>query len=160
MVTCGHPKGNRARPNTPVSLEKGLRAGLSPSHPPCPGWGGTASGLINSPKADRPLCSGGLLLNPGHPPCRRGWAGWGCQMGGSRWVLEPSSPSGALRVPPGVPGMPGCVPGRRCGERGVPRRCLLSLLFLAGTPVPLNASPEALPTVQLSNASLAFRPGS
>ncbi|XP_075028897.1 cell adhesion molecule 1 isoform X1 [Calonectris borealis] len=31
---------------------------------------------------------------------------------------------------------------------------------LSGTPVPLNASTEALPTVQLSNASLAFRPDS
>lgn len=37
---------------------------------------------------------------------------------------------------------------------------LLSVLFLPGTPVLLNASTEALPTVQLSNASLAFRPGS
>ncbi|KAM6044892.1 cell adhesion molecule 1 isoform 11-T11 [Theristicus caerulescens] len=31
---------------------------------------------------------------------------------------------------------------------------------LSGTPVPLNASTEALPTVQLSNASLAFPPDS
>lgn len=38
--------------------------------------------------------------------------------------------------------------------------CLLSVLFLPGTPVPPTASTEALPTVQLSNASLAFRPGS
>lgn len=61
-------------------------------------------------------------------------------------------------------GMQGCLPVP-WADRGmlnalVLPRCLLSVLFLAGTPIPLNASTEALPTVQLSNASLAFRPGS
>lgn len=49
-----------------------------------------------------------------------------------------------------------------CWRRGgaAVARCLLSVLFLPGTPVSLNASTEALPTMHLSNASLAFRPGS
>lgn len=38
--------------------------------------------------------------------------------------------------------------------------CLLSVLFLPGTSVLPTASTEALPTEQLSNASLASRPGS
>lgn len=39
-------------------------------------------------------------------------------------------------------------------------QCLLSVLFVSGTGVLLNASTEALPTVQISNASIALHPGS
>lgn len=80
-------------------------------------------------------------------------------------MLELNSPSGAAGMDTGSPGHhpEGCraraQQPRGTGAWGL-LPCLLSVLFLPGTSVPPTAPTEALPTVQLSNASLASLPGS
>lgn len=83
----------------------------------------------------------------------------GAELSAGNALPAPAGPAGERGGRRGARPRPGRMDGG-AANAAVLLRCLLSLLFLAGTPVPLNASPEALPTVQLSNASLAVRPGS
>lgn len=130
------PRGNRAEADVPVALEREPQALL----------------CCEQNSALHPIARARAPGRPGPAP----WAvGRVVQVSAGaelaiRWdrALQARGNAGE-RVPGGW---------RRAERRVVLLRCLLSVLFLAGTPVPLNASTE--PTAQLSNASLASRPGS